>query len=70
MKEMKKVICFMLAVAFVGSLNAQSVKQKDKYGSSIVYVDGSILKSKDKYGAAAYYFEGIPEKWVIVCLIR
>ena len=60
----------MMAVAFVGSLNAQSVKQKDKYGEALYYLDGQTLKYKDKYGAAAYYFEGIPEKWVIVCLIR
>jgi hypothetical protein len=67
---MRKVICFIITFVVVGTLNAQSVKQKDKYGSSIVYVDGATLKSKDKYGAAAYFFEGIPEKWVIVCLIR
>ena len=25
---------------------------------------------KDSYGEKVYYFEGIPEKWVIICLIR
>lgn len=44
--------------------------KKDKYGEKLYFLDGQVLRFKDKYGAATYYFEGIPEKWIIVCLIR
>ena len=33
-------------------------------------IDAQTVRSKDSYGEKVYYFEGIPEKWVIICLIR
>ncbi|MFM2101092.1 MAG: hypothetical protein RIR05_78, partial [Bacteroidota bacterium] len=35
----------------------------------LYFLDGNTLRFKDAYGDRAYYFEGIPERWVIVCLI-
>jgi hypothetical protein len=43
---------------------------KDAYGEKLYFIDGQTLRYKDAYGSKVYYFEGIPEKWVIVCLIR
>ena len=50
--------------------DGQTIRNKDRYGEALYFVDGQNLKYKDRYGKTAYYFEGIPEKWVIVCLIR
>ena len=37
---MKRIFLFLLILLIIGFVDAQSVKHKDKYGSSIVYVDG------------------------------
>jgi hypothetical protein len=44
-RKMKKAILLATLILTTGLVNAQSVKQKDKYGSSVVYVyvDGSTL---------------------------
>ncbi len=50
--------------------DGQTIRTKDKYGDKLYYIDGQTIRTKDKYGDKIYYFEGIPEKWVIICLIR
>ena len=45
------------------------IRQKDKWGNALYYLDGNVLKIKDKWGCPLYYFEGIPEKWMIICII-
>jgi len=46
-----------------------TIRSKDAYGDRLYFLDGNTLRFKDAYGDRAYYFEGIPERWVIVCLI-
>ena len=53
-----KILAVLLIVVVQTTAKAQSIKQKDKYGQSIAYVDGLTLKSKNKYGKALYYIDG------------
>jgi hypothetical protein len=36
---------------------------------ALYYIDGQTLKMKDQYGEPIYYFEGIPKKWILVCIL-
>ena len=47
--NMKKILIVLLILIIQITVEAQSIKQKDKYGHPIVYIDGLTLKSKDKY---------------------
>ena len=55
---MKKLFLMATMLLTFVAVNAQNVKQKDRYGSSVVYVDGSTLKANDRYGDALYYNDG------------
>ena len=47
-----------------------TIYQKDKWGAKLYYVDETnTMRIKDKWGAPIFYFDGIPERWMIVCVI-
>ena len=50
--------------------DGKTIRAKDAYGDKLYYLDCSTLRRSNQYGSKEYYFEGIPEKWVIVCLIK
>ena len=54
MKNLLIVLVIILSTSFA---TAQSVRQKDKYGTSIVYVDEATIKIKDHYGKPLYYYD-------------
>lgn len=49
--------------------DGNTIRQKDQWGEKLYYLDGNVLKIKDKWGAPIFYFDGIPERWMIVCVI-
>ena len=51
-------------------IDGNTLRAKDAYGEKLYFVDNQTIRYKDAYGDKLYYFEGIPEKWVIICLIR
>lgn len=55
---MKNKLCVLLLLITQITLYAQRVKQNDRYGNSIVYIDGLTLNSKDKYGTPLFYNDG------------
>ena len=67
---MKNLFLLATICLMIGAIDAQTVRSKDSYGEKLYYLDGQTLRYKDSYGEKVYYFEGIPEKWVIICLIR
>ncbi len=48
----------------------QSGDSKAPGNGGCIAVEVLALRYKDAIGDKLYYFEGIPEKWVIVSLIR
>lgn len=65
-----KIQFYTITFFITTNVLAQAVKIKDAYGNKVVYINGNTLRVIDAYVSKVYYFEGIPEKWVIVCLIR
>ncbi len=55
---MKKILIILPILIIQMTVKAQSIKQKDKYGKPIVYIDGLTLRSKDKYGTPLFYNDG------------
>ncbi len=67
---MKRIlVLFLLFIMTASEISAQTIRQKDRWGESLYYLDGNVLKIKNRWGAPVYYFEGIPEKWVIASII-
>lgn len=65
---MKRLFFAILVSLFFGSeIMAQSIKQKDKWGTSIYFVEGQTIRQKDKWGEALYFMDGnvlkIKDKW-------
>lgn len=67
---MKRIlVLFLLFTMAASEISAQTIRQKDRWGEPLYYLDGNVLKIKDRWGAPVYYFEGIPEKWVIASIV-
>ena len=49
--------------------DGNTIRQKDQWGEKLYYLDGNVLKIKDQWGTPIFYFDGIPERWMIVCVI-
>ena len=56
---MKKLLLIILVSLVFGSeITAQSIKQKDKWGTSIYFVEGQAIKQKDKWGQQLFFLDG------------
>ena len=53
---MKKILYGLVLLS--GFSYGQSVKQNNRYGTSVVFEDGLVLKSKDRYGPSLYLIDG------------
>lgn len=67
MKKTRILILFSLMSA--SAALSQSVRQNDRWGQALYFLDGNVLKTKDQWGTPVYYFECIPEKWIITSII-
>jgi len=61
-------ILLFLLPAFLSQ--AQTVRQKDQYGEKLYYYDGNTIREKDQYGEKLFWFDYVPDRWVIVCVIK
>lgn len=63
------LVLFLLLIMAASEITAQAIRQKDRWGQPLYYLDSNVLKIKDQWGVPVYYFEGIPEKWIIACIV-
>ena len=60
--RMKKNVVLLIVVivtAISWDVHAQTtVRQKDKWGDKLYYVDGRTLRQKDQWGTKLFYFDG------------
>ena len=62
------ILC-LITVCLTVAGHAQTVYQKDRWGTALYYLDGNTLRMKDRWGAPVYYFDFVPERWQLACLI-
>lgn len=57
----------IIALAVVGQ--AQTVRQTDRWGEALFFIEGNTIKRKDRWGDKLYYFDFEPTRWQIVCVV-
>ena len=63
----KALVTVLFVLALVAPGRAQTVYQKDRWGTPLLYFDGNTIRQKDRWGAPLYYLDGntlrVKDRW-------